>query len=675
MPSFLNITSAAIAAAAAVPLLLLLYFLKLRRREMDVPSTLLWKKAVQDLQVNAPFQRLRRNLLLLLQMLILLALLLALARPVVNYTPGAGKLSVILIDRSASMSAITSDGSTRLEQAKRHAKELLDTMGRDSEAMVIAFDDSARVVHSKTSDRPALKRALDSIQGTDRPSRLKWAYQLAEAEAAAFLTDVSARATQRPEVFLFSDGRVLDAAEVVLKQAELKRYFAIGSADDPNVAIVALSAKRNYQRPAEVQIFVRLANFGPEPATVALQLSVDGQVPAGGVRSGLVLLPERWTSQQRDSAIRDQKLFPRDSAEFTLELLGSAVVRAELKELAQDALLADNSAQVIVPPPRSLNVLLVSSRGNFWLQKFLDSANLKDPRTITAAEYEKQIQDPQAVAAAYDIILFDRYSPATLPPAGNFLYFAAVPPDHPIRAATDAAGVQIVLRDQELIDWDRSHPILRGLNLRFMAEKMFRLTVPLDGQVLIDGADGPMLVFHRDGRRAHMVFAFDVNDTGWPLTASFPVFMDNALQYLALGSQMSVRESYSPGATPRIPRFNLQQAAPDLRRIVISGPSSFGTVAATIEPTGDFALPPLDKVGVYSLDPPIPQFEKLAVNLLDENESNLIPADSVPGGGGAAVAAAVSGRSRLELWWWLVAVAAVPLCLLEWWVYTRRVHL
>src|ERR1041384_7716547 len=105
LPSFLNSAPAALAAAIAIPSLLLLYFLKLRRREVDVSSTLLWKRAIQDLQVNAPFQRLRKNLLLLLQMLLLILLVLALSRPVMNYTPGAGKLAVILIDRSASMSA------------------------------------------------------------------------------------------------------------------------------------------------------------------------------------------------------------------------------------------------------------------------------------------------------------------------------------------------------------------------------------------------------------------------------------------------------------------------------------------------------------------------------------------------------------------------------------------
>jgi hypothetical protein len=34
-----------------------------------------------------------------------------------------------------------------------------------------------------------------------------------------------------------------------------------------------------------------------------------------------------------------------------------------------------------------------------------------------------------------------------------------------------------------------------------------------------------------------------------------------------------------------------------------------------------------------------------------------------------------SGQSRLELWWWLVACGALPLLLIEWWIYTRRVHL
>src|SRR4051794_40198062 len=153
-PHILNPWAAAIAAAVAIPALLVLYFLKLRRREMPVASTLLWRKSIQDLQVNAPFQRLRRNLLLLLQLILLCLLILALGRPVANYSPGPGKTTVILIDRSASMAARDGDanGHTRLEEAKRRAKDLVSNMGKQSSAMVVAFDDAAETVQPFTTD-------------------------------------------------------------------------------------------------------------------------------------------------------------------------------------------------------------------------------------------------------------------------------------------------------------------------------------------------------------------------------------------------------------------------------------------------------------------------------------------------------------------------------------------
>ncbi len=117
--SFLALTSALIAAGITIPSLVALYFLKRRRRIVPVSSTFLWKQALQDLQVNAPFQRIRRNLLLMLQMIILLGLLLAFARPSLREAAKAGQQVIIVIDHSASMNA-TDGAPTRLTAAQEH---------------------------------------------------------------------------------------------------------------------------------------------------------------------------------------------------------------------------------------------------------------------------------------------------------------------------------------------------------------------------------------------------------------------------------------------------------------------------------------------------------------------------------------------------------------------------
>ena len=49
----------------AIPIILL-YMLRLRRREVTISSTFLWQQLLQDREANTPWQRLRRNLLLLL---------------------------------------------------------------------------------------------------------------------------------------------------------------------------------------------------------------------------------------------------------------------------------------------------------------------------------------------------------------------------------------------------------------------------------------------------------------------------------------------------------------------------------------------------------------------------------------------------------------------------------
>src|SRR5437660_5937395 len=84
-------------------LIVLMYILKLRRRDVVVSSTFLWQQVIRDVQANAPFQKLRKNLLLFLQLLAILLLVLVISRPFWRSKGVGGRTGVIVADNSASM--------------------------------------------------------------------------------------------------------------------------------------------------------------------------------------------------------------------------------------------------------------------------------------------------------------------------------------------------------------------------------------------------------------------------------------------------------------------------------------------------------------------------------------------------------------------------------------------
>src|SRR5205807_8216068 len=130
----------AISLVWAIPLgglIVLMYILKLRRRDIIVSSTFLWRQVIRDVQANAPFQKLRKNLLLFLQLLAVALAVLALSRPFWRGKGIGGRGVVIVVDTSASMTA-TDVGKSRLDEARRGATRVIGAMRPEDQMMLVS---------------------------------------------------------------------------------------------------------------------------------------------------------------------------------------------------------------------------------------------------------------------------------------------------------------------------------------------------------------------------------------------------------------------------------------------------------------------------------------------------------------------------------------------------------
>ena len=158
--------------------ILALYLLKRKYEVRNVPSTFLWRKAGQELSASKPFQKLRRNILLPIQLLMAAVLVLALMRPVL---PGdAGGETVMIFDLSASMQA-KDGGETRLEEAVETAKGMLDGMRAEDALTILAVSGDTQQLLTRSTDRGAARRVLDGLVSSNSAADLSGAVSLAQA--------------------------------------------------------------------------------------------------------------------------------------------------------------------------------------------------------------------------------------------------------------------------------------------------------------------------------------------------------------------------------------------------------------------------------------------------------------------------------------------------------------
>ena len=596
-------------AVPVVAAIIALYLFRLRRQDRRVSSLMLWGQALREMQANAPFRRLRTNWLMAIQILAAIALIAALARPYRTVPGVSGRCAAVVLDASASMRA-TDIAPSRFDRAKAEGAKLINGLGRGDEMCLVVAGSPTRVAAPLTSDKSTLHAALDSVNGTDCPTRADEAIRLALSLI---------RGRQGGRVIVLSDGGF--AGVETPAGASAITFVRIGDSDD-NIAITALDARPGPDgRPLAL---ASVHNFSHANRNLDLEITADGKL----------------VDVQRLSLGPDQevsRVFP------TPPRASRIAVRLDVR----DKLAADNDATLLLGAGAQARGILLT-RGNLFLQKALAI----DPRV----SFVRSASPQDLAVSKWDLYVLDRACPPQLPRRGGFLFFATANAQAPVKVSGE-------LRSPQVTRWDRDHPVTRYVDFSELSIAKAQKATVLDwGRPLVFARDTPLVVAGERGGARSVYVAFDLLDSDFALRVGFPIFISNCMRWLAGesgGESLSnMRTGEVMAVAPAAEQRDLDLTLAGGERMTI--PLRAGSAAVRLERVGVYEA----RAGSYHA--------AAAANLLDAGESNIAPRNALVIGGKRIAAVGQRPRRTQEYWRWAV-LAVLGLLMIEWLAYHRRI--
>lgn len=612
----------------AIPIILL-YLLRLRRREQVVSSTLLWQQLVSDRAANAPWQKLRRNILMFLQLLALAALIFSLARP---YFKSAGRLDgdlIILMDVSASMTTREDENDgRRFDETLDQVKRLVNDLNSPDTMTLITVGSTPIVLAASTSDKDQIRQMLDGIE--PELSRADWL-------AAFSLASASTQGQLNPKIVIISDGGLPDDLPPLPGAVT---FIPVGR-NTENLAITALGTRPSS---ATQELLVSAENFGQEAGLALLNLYADGQ-----------LIDSRQIETLPGEALHQSWSLP-DTAQ-------KIEVRLEPIEGTADFLAVDNQAWLVRDNLASRRILLIGE-GNLFLERLFSVL----PGIEITRSNSFEMDNFTAEDSHFNLVIFDGVPLPTVLPAANILVFDPQPTDSinnetpPITVSgtfTNTTAVRLV-----------DDPLLTDVDWHNIAVAEARMVTAPSLQSLIDAEGGSLLMAGEiDGRRV-AIFPFDLADSDLPLQIAFPIIMANIVDWLNPGRVSITADNIQPGgivtlfSNPRANSVTVELPNGELwvddsqsisEPILFNETGQVGIYTVTIE----------EATGVAS------EFGQFAVNFFFPDESRIVPVTdlSVLRTDQITIPAQISGQQEV---WPIILGAGLVIMMVEWWLTYRR---
>lgn len=509
--------------------IILMYLLKKQHKEQEISSTYLWERAIKDMEANKPWQKLKKNILMILQIIIFTLIVFILAQPYISsYTFDSENL-IIVLDKSASMQSTDVD-ENRFTVAKNEISKMIDNI-KSENVTLITMGKNAEVVASKTKDKSLLKRKLKDIEVSNATDSIEQTVSLVRAMVKN-MNDYKVIFYTDKEINLRIDNAVINNI----------------SENNRNLAIERISHSKSKDK---ITVLTTITNYSETEEQMDLVLYIDNEI---------------YQVKEIDIKANETKNYYFDDIPENIN-----VIKAEID--IDDNLMIDNFRYHIVNSNPNSKVLLLTKENIFLEKALLLSEN------IELFKSDKALENLEG----YELYIFDGMLPEKLPTDGNIIVFD-VPLDNQIVEVKNTINSgELKLKDDDLFNYV-------DLDFNVGETKIFKN--PKWGIPVLTTDDNPIIIKGQKLNQKFVVVGFDIHNTDFPLRMGFPIFIQNVLDYsLNLGNQSETSilsgENIDINVLPKTTEVYLIE--PDEEKIKLAPPFPLETYENTLE-TGVYTI-------------------------------------------------------------------------------------
>lgn len=467
--------------------LIILYLIRPKPTKLKVPSLMFFIKQEKTSARSSFLRKLLKDILFLLQVIVILFLALSIAEPWLSMKRDVSSDNVVLVlDVSASMK-VMEDGKTRFENAVKNAKSLV---GRKN-TLILVQDAPILALEDASADETI--EAIKSLSPLDVGSNLGDAMILAGDKIGE----------GKGRIFVISDfisnkGIPVETARDILsaRGMHVDLIQASSKKKGNNVGIVNLI-------PTEDISTVYLKNFNDKEENVQLTL--------GGVRKQIVLGP--------------------NSIEALDFRTGGGIT--EIKIENEDDFDVDNVAFISKPENKTLSVLLVTNKPSKFLKAALSSSGVID----------LEVSEPPVLPAKeHDVYIFDNVDPTKIL-KGTFEELKE-------KVESGSSVVVNAQKDSLRFDYGELLPVYLGGTVSggeseqdkvqiFSKDINFGIIKNLfdaklkEGSISVASVNSSNLISYKKSREGFIVYYGIFGDGEFRLSSSYPVFWTKLVKFLA----------------------------------------------------------------------------------------------------------------------------------------------